>query len=156
MATTPPKKSRIPIAACTLARTFEQIGDKWSLLILRSAFYGLRRFSDFQEELGIPRTVLSGRLKKFVENGIMETHQYREPGQRPRPEYFLTQKGADLAVPFIALNQWGDKWLADENRPPPLEFLNKDTNAPVVVALADDLRHAVPMAQVKRRVNYDG
>ena len=154
MTTNPPKKSRIPVEICTLARTFEQIGDKWSLLILRSAFYGLRRFSDFQEELAIPRTVLSGRLKKFIANGLMETRPYREPGQRPRPEYFLTQKGADLAIPFISLNQWGDKWLADEGKPVPLEFLNKDTGNPVVVALADDLRHAVPMSQVKRRINF--
>ena len=111
MATNPPKKSRIPLESCNLARSIEEIGDRWTLLILRSAFYGLRRFGDFHAELGVPRTVLSGRLKKLVALGLLEIRHYREPGQRPRPEYFMTRKGADLALPMIALNQWGDKWL---------------------------------------------
>ncbi|NHK28595.1 helix-turn-helix transcriptional regulator [Parvularcula flava] len=151
MATNPPKQSRIPVTECNLAKAFDQIGDRWSLLILRSAFYGLRRFGDIQQELGIPRTVLSNRLKKFVELDIMVTRNYREPGQRPRPEYFLTQKGADLAVSLIALNQWGDKWLGKGTAP--LEFLDRETNKPVVASLAADPATAIPMSQIKRRIN---
>lgn len=153
MATNPPKQSRIPVSDCNLAKAFDQIGDRWSLLILRSAFYGLRRFGDIQQELGIPRTVLSTRLKKFVENDIMVTRNYREPGQRPRPEYFLTQKGADLAVSLIALNQWGDRWLGNKTGAPPLEFLDRETNRPVVASLASDPSTTVPMSQIKRRIN---
>lgn len=152
MTTTPPKKSRIPLARCNLARAVEEIGDRWSLLILRSAFYGLRRFGDFQTELSIPRTVLSGRLKRFVSAGIMEVRQYREAGQRPRPEYFLTQKGADLAITMIALNQWGDKWLGDEPAAP-LTFLHRDTGAPLVAALTDNPDHRIPMSQAKRKIS---
>ncbi|MCI5046393.1 MAG: helix-turn-helix transcriptional regulator [Aquisalinus sp.] len=152
MTTNPPKRSRIPLEKCNLAKAVEQIGDRWSLLILRSAFYGLRRFGDFQAELEIPRTVLSGRLKRFVENGLMETRPYREVGQRPRPEYFLTQKGADLAIAMIALNQWGDKWLGDEG-PAPLVFQHKDTNAPLVAALTDNAACRVPMSRAKRKIS---
>ncbi|WP_306252616.1 helix-turn-helix domain-containing protein [Parvularcula sp. IMCC14364] len=152
MTTTPPKRSRIPLEKCNLAKAVEQIGDRWSLLILRSAFYGLRRFGDFQSELEIPRTVLSGRLKRFVENGLMETRPYREAGQRPRPEYFLTQKGADLAIAMIALNQWGDKWLG-EDRPAPLVFEHKESNAPLIAALTDDPACRIPMSQAKRKIS---
>lgn len=152
MATTPPRKSRIPLLHCNLARSIEQIGDRWSLLILRSAFYGLRRFGDFQTELNIPRTVLSGRLKKFVTHNILEIRPYREAGQRPRPEYFMTEKGADLAIAMIALNQWGDKWLS-QSETPPLEFLHKDTNQPLIAALAKDQKSAVPLYNIKRQIN---
>ena len=151
MRTTPPKKSRIPIDQCNLAKAVEEIGDRWTLLILRSAFYGLRRFGDFQAELGIPRTVLSGRLKRLVDLKIMEAKPYKEPGQRPRPEYFLTQKGADLAVPLIALNQWSDKWMNGE-RPVPLIFLHKDSGVPLLAGLTDDPAKCISMSQAKRKI----
>ncbi len=151
MTTTPPKRSRIPLNRCNLAGAIEEIGDRWSLLILRSAFYGLRRFGDFQAELAIPRTVLSGRLKGLVEKGIMESQHYKEPGQRPRPEYFLTQKGADLAIPMIALNQWADNWLGGD-KPAPLTFLHKQSGAPLIAALTDEARHRIPISNAKRQI----
>ena len=81
-----PLVRRSPVAAkhCNLARSFELIGDRWSLLILRSALYGVRRFDDFQADLDIPRSVLSNRLAGLVETGIMERREYREDGQRAR------------------------------------------------------------------------
>ncbi|MGV6801409.1 MAG: winged helix-turn-helix transcriptional regulator [bacterium] len=152
MATNPPKRSKIPLDQCNLARAIEQMGDRWTLLILRSAFYGLRRFGDFQAELSIPRTVLSGRLRSLVENDILEIRQYREPGQRPRPEYFMTDKGADLAIAMIALNQWGDRWLGEEGHRP-LTFHLKIDGSTIEAALTADKAHQIPMNQVSRMVH---
>ena len=89
------------------------IGDRWTLLILRSAFWGVRRFDDFQADIDVPRSVLSNRLAALVESGIMERREYREAGQRARIEYPLTRMGQALGLPFMAMTAWGDKWLGD-------------------------------------------
>src|SRR5215468_948839 len=110
---TDPLVRRSPVAArhCNLARSFELIGDRWTLLILRSALYGVRRFDDFHAELDVPRSVLANRLAGLVERGIMVRREYREQGQRARIEYPLTRMGQALGLPFIAMTQWADKWL---------------------------------------------
>lgn len=115
----PPRTRRSPVAPnrCNLSRAIETIGDKWHLMILRSAMYGVRRFDDFQSELGAPRTVLSGRLKKLVANGLLETKDYREEGSRARKEYVLTKQGNALRPILIALTQWGDDWLGEGEAP---------------------------------------
>ena len=107
------RRSPVKPCDCNLARSFELIGDRWMLLILRSAMYGVRRFDDFQAELDVPRSVLSARLAALVDAGIMERREYREEGQRARIEYPLTDMGAELGLPFFAMTTWGDKWLAD-------------------------------------------
>ncbi|MEO0883838.1 MAG: helix-turn-helix domain-containing protein [Pseudomonadota bacterium] len=116
---TPPRtrRSPVPLEQCNLARAIELIGDKWNLMILRSALYGVRRFEDFHAELGVPRTVLSGRLKALVDNGLLMGQTYKEPGRRSRQEYVLTDRGQDLRGILIALTQWGDRWLADGDAP---------------------------------------
>src|SRR5215467_13669484 len=103
--TAAPPVRRSPVAArhCNLARAFELIGDRWTLLILRSALYGVRRFDDFQADLDIPRSVLSSRLAGLIETGIMDRREYREGGQRGRTEYKLTAMGEALSLPFIAM-----------------------------------------------------
>jgi DNA-binding HxlR family transcriptional regulator len=113
--TDPPVIRRSPVKPCdcNLARSFELIGDRWTLLILRSAMYGVRRFDDFQAELEVPRSVLSARLAALVDAGMMERREYREEGQRARIEYPLTDMGAELGLPFFAMTTWGDKWLAE-------------------------------------------
>lgn len=115
----PPRTRRSPVAPdrCNLSRAISLIGDKWNLMILRSALYGVRRFDDLQSELGAPRTVLSGRLKRLVNGGLLETRKYREEGSRARNEYILTEQGNDLRPILIALTQWGDKWLSDGDAP---------------------------------------
>ena len=107
------RRSPVRPCDCNLARSFELIGDRWTLLILRSAMYGVRRFDDFQAELEVPRSVLSARLAALVDAGIMERREYREEGQRGRIEYPLTDMGAELGLPFFAMTTWGDKWLAE-------------------------------------------
>ena len=100
---------------CSVARTLELVGERWTLLIIRDAFLGLRRFDDFQRNLGIARNVLTDRLGRLVEAGIMERRLYQE---RPeRYEYTLTDKGRELRVALAALRQWGDRYLAPAGPP---------------------------------------
>jgi DNA-binding HxlR family transcriptional regulator len=95
-----------------VARTLAVVGDAWTLLILRDAFYGVRRFEDFRRNLGIARNILSHRLKRLVERGLFERRQYSE---RPRRhEYRLTARGRDLFGVLVALQAWGDQWAPDE------------------------------------------
>jgi DNA-binding HxlR family transcriptional regulator len=132
-----PLVRRSPVAArhCNLARSFELIGDRWTLLILRSALYGVRRFDDFQADLDIPRSVLSNRLAGLVETGIMERQEYRADGQRVRIEYPLTKMGKALGLPFIAMTAWGDKWLGHGDSP--FTLRSKSTGQKLSVALVD-------------------
>ena len=141
----PPRTSRSPVSPedCRLAQTIDLVGDRWSLLILRSAMYGVRRFDDFQTELGCPRTVLSGRLKAMEADGLLGRQPYREPGKRARHEYVLTDKGAALLPALIALTQWGDSWLGGDV-PAPISFADARTKAPAHVAFVGEDGKEVP------------
>ena len=96
--------------ACSTAQTLEVVGDWWTLLIVRDAFFGVRRFDDFQRRLGLSRSVLANRLAKLVAKGILDTAEYEH--RPPRVEYFLTKKGADLFPVLVAMQQWGDQWAS--------------------------------------------
>jgi DNA-binding HxlR family transcriptional regulator len=101
---------------CSVARTLELVGERWTLLILRDAFLGVRRFDDFQRSLGVARNVLNTRLQRLVEAGLLERRPYRE---RPRRfEYVLTEKGLDLWPTVVTLMHWGDRHLAGDAGPP--------------------------------------
>jgi DNA-binding HxlR family transcriptional regulator len=103
---------------CSIARTLERIGDRWTMLLVRDAFLGVRRFDDFQRTLGVARNVLADRLARLVDDGILEKHRYR---QRPeRYEYRLTEKGADLWPVLVSLMKWGDRHDPAEGGPPML------------------------------------
>ncbi|MDQ3782619.1 MAG: helix-turn-helix transcriptional regulator [Actinomycetota bacterium] len=109
-------KRKLDDLGCTLANGVDVFGDRWSLLVLRDAFLGVRRFDEFHRDLGIARNVLADRLDRLVKSGIMETRPYQE---RPvRHEYVLTDKGADLLDVLLALWRWGDRWdpVATEQR----------------------------------------
>ena len=100
---------------CSIAATLDVIGDRWSLLILRDIFRGGHRFSEIQADLGIAKNLLSERLSRLVDHGLLERVPYQE---RPvRYDYRLTQKGADLSPALIALMGWGDRWYADGGAP---------------------------------------
>ncbi len=105
---------------CSVAQCLEVVGEWWSLLILRDAFLGIRRFDDFQARLGISRNVLNQRLCRLVEHGVLERVPYQE--HPPRHEYRLTDKGRDLWLVVAALRQWGDKWAAPDG--PPLDVIH--------------------------------
>jgi DNA-binding HxlR family transcriptional regulator len=101
---------------CSLARTLSVVGDRWTLLILRQAFAGTRRFRDFRAQLGLTTHRLAERLRKLVDEGILERRPYQE---RPlREEYRLTEKGRDLYPVLMAMFRWGDRWMADPEGPP--------------------------------------
>src|SRR5215470_14286335 len=95
---------------CGIKRALDVLGEKWTLLILREAIYGLRRFDDFARALKCGRGVLSARLKVLLQADILEKHDYAEPGRRNRAEYHLTTKGRDLYPVMLALSQWSDRW----------------------------------------------
>lgn len=97
-----------PDQDCTLARALEVVGERWTLLILRDAFYGVRRFSDFAVHLDIPRAVLSDRLRGLVEDGLLERHP--DPAHAGREVYELTATGRDLWPALHALTRWGDRF----------------------------------------------
>ncbi|MBL7250869.1 winged helix-turn-helix transcriptional regulator [Alloalcanivorax marinus] len=101
---------------CSLARALAVIGDRWTLMVLRDCFLGVRRFDHFQERLGVTRHVLSDRLRKLVHQGVLEKAAYQE---RPRrEEYRLTDMGRALHPVIVHLVQWGDRYLADERGAP--------------------------------------
>ena len=102
-----------------MARTLEVVGERWTLLIIRDAFYGVRRFDDFQRRLGVSRGILASRLERLCEEGILERRRYQEHPERF--EYRLTEKGRDLWPAVMALVKWGDRYVA-ENGPPRLFF----------------------------------
>jgi DNA-binding HxlR family transcriptional regulator len=103
---------------CSIAGALEVVGERWSLLIVRDVFLGLRRFDQMQANLGIARNVLQSRLTRLVDQGVLERRLYQE---RPeRHEYRLTEKGLDLWPTVVALMQWGDRYSAPEAGPPVL------------------------------------
>ena len=101
---------------CSVARALELVGERWTLLVLRDAFLGLRRFDDFQGSLGIARNVLATRLDRLVESGVMEKRLYQE--RPPRYEYRLTEMGLDLWPVVMSLMQWGDRHAPPPGGPP--------------------------------------
>lgn len=102
-------------SACSIQASLDVLGDRWTILILRDAFRGVRRFDDFRKDLEIARPVLTERLKRLVEHGVLVRHLYCE--RPPRFEYRLTQMGMALSPTLVALMRWGDEWLSDGDAP---------------------------------------
>ena len=93
---------------CSIARSLEVVGEKWTLLVVRDALAGTTRFSDFQQSLGIAKNLLTDRLTTLVDAGVMERRSYREDGARERSEYVLSDSGRELSYAVSALLRWGD------------------------------------------------
>jgi DNA-binding HxlR family transcriptional regulator len=107
---------------CSIARALEMVGDRWTMLLIREAFMGTRRFEDYQRNLGCARNVLTDRLNRLVEVGIMHKEPYQ---QRPtRHEYRLTRRGVELWPAMMTLKAWGDRHLAPDG--PPVLVLHSD------------------------------
>jgi DNA-binding HxlR family transcriptional regulator len=102
---------------CTIARALEVVTTRSAFLILREAFYGTDRFDDFAARAGVSEPVAAARLRELVQDGLLEREDYREPGQRTRQRYRLTDKGSDLLPVLVALMQWGDRWLDERGGP---------------------------------------
>ncbi|MFE9201637.1 winged helix-turn-helix transcriptional regulator [Micromonospora sp. NPDC007230] len=119
---------------CTIARAMAILGERWTLVVLREVFNGVRRFDDMRVRTGIPRQVLTNRLAMLVEQGVLRRVPYREPGSRMRHEYRLTDKGLDLWPVLVAVLGWGDRYLADPDGSP-LTVTHRGCGAEVRVAL---------------------
>ena len=139
--------SELPLdrSRCSVAGTLAVVGEKWSLLVLREAFLGVRRFADFQRILGAPRAVLTDRLATLVDQGILRREPYQAEGERQRHEYRLTQKGIDLYPALVALMEWGDRYLAGDGAAP-MELRHRDCGAPVHLTLTCEDGHTLDSA----------
>ena len=135
-----------------MARSVDLIGEWGSLLIIREAFSGARRFDDFQKRIGISRSLLTTRLKKLVDGGVLERRPIASDAKRR--EYVLTEKGEDLFTMIIALRQWGDRWLFPKDRYPADMLDNRDQSplAPIEVRSVKDRKVTLANLTLKAHV----
>lgn len=137
----PMQRTRFDDMDCGVARALDQVGDGWTILIVRDAFFGKTRFSQFQESLGIARNILSDRLRRLVEHDILGKARLPEPGERYA--YTLTKKGRDLWLVLTAMRLWSDRWIFDETEVP-MVARERDSGREVAALLAVD-RHGEPI-----------
>ena len=133
-------------ASCTIGTTIGIIGEKWTFLVLREVFNGVRRFDDMQRRTRAPRQVLSDRLARLVAQGLLRKVPYQEHGQRSRQEYRLTEAGLDLYPVMVALMQWGDRHAAGPAGPPAL-LTHRDCGEPVRLELTCAAGHKLASAR---------
>lgn len=137
-----------PDPTCGIARSLDVLGERWALLVVRDALYGKTRFSEFRASLGVSPDILTARLASLVDAGVMTRRTYREPGEREREEYPLTDAGRELAVVLAALGHWGV-----EHRPADVvgagSYTDASTGEKVHVAFVTDDGRVVPTAGVR-------
>jgi len=136
----PEDRFRYSSENCSIRRTLDVVGEKWTILVLREAFYGVRRFDDFARMIGCARNILSARLATLVDEGLLERQPYREPGKRTRVEYRLTEKGRELFPVLLALMQWGDRWEGDPEGAA-IEIRHRDCGEAVSVTMGCEGGH---------------
>ena len=139
--------------ACSIGKAMEDVGSRTAMLLLREAFYGTTRFDDFAERVGVTDTVAAARLKKLVALGIFAKRPYREPGQRTRHEYLLTQMGRDLFPAVAALMQWGNTYLQHSGGP--LALVDRGTGTPVTIDARSESGEALAVEEIAVRINLD-
>jgi DNA-binding HxlR family transcriptional regulator len=132
---------------CSIARTLEVLGERWTFLVVREALSGKTRFADLRAALGVAPDVLTNRLNTLVTAGVLERRPYQEEGRRTRHEYHMTPAGKELLVVLGALQQWGD---AHRPYPPgPTVVRRSVDDRPLHVAFVDDEGHEVSLDQVR-------
>lgn len=124
---------------CSVAGALEIVGERWSVHIIREAFFGLRRFDEFHRTVGCARNILTARLSTLVEHGVLTKVPYRDAGQRERFEYRLTPQGRELYPVLQALRQWGDRWLNDGQGP--VEIFHRECGGRVVAEVRCEHGH---------------
>jgi len=129
------RRTRFDDWDCSVARSVDILGDWWTPMVIRSALLGARRFEQFTDALGIPRNVLTERLNRLVDEGIMTKVEYQE---RPvRYEYRLTEKGIGLYPVIVSLLEWGNRWLDWDGEDPPVHLVDRHTGEAVEPILVD-------------------
>lgn len=136
-------RNKLDTLNCSIANAMELIGEWWTLLILREAFFGTRRFEDFQQHLGIARNILTARLRKLCDSGVLERVPIKQGAKRH--EYKLTQMGRDLQPTLVALTQWGDRWLRQADGAP-VKFVERASGEEIadVSVQTKDGKHLEP------------
>jgi DNA-binding HxlR family transcriptional regulator len=135
----------------SVARTLKVIGDRWSFMVIREAFFGVRRFDDLQSKLGIASNILIDRLNRLVAEGIFSRDKYQDLPQRF--DYSLTEKGKDLYGPLIAMLRWGDRWLAKDA--PPLILTHRACGSDFSPAvICDQCRRPLAARDMSYKLNY--
>ena len=129
------RRTRFDDAPCPIARTTDLIGDWWTPIVMREAFRGARRFGDFVEALDIPKAVLTARLNRLVDDGLLDKVEYQQ--HPPRYEYRLTGKGRDFWGVLAAMWRWGSDWLWDGEQPP-VALENRETGEIVHPLVVDE------------------
>jgi DNA-binding HxlR family transcriptional regulator len=142
-------------ATCSIARTAEILGDRWTVLVVRDLFNGVRRFDAVQQHLGIARDVLAKRLALLVDEALVEKRPVKAPGERTRHEYVLTPAGRQLRVVMVALMDWGDRHRAGADGPP-MSIRHRDCGEAVHAHLVCDAGHEIDDETGTRLVPLDG
>lgn len=133
-------------ANCSIGAAVALIGERATFLVLREAFNGVRRFDDMQRRTAMPRQVLSQRLARLVDEGLLRKVRYQEQGQRSRDEYRLTEKGVDLYPVLVALMEWGDRYAVSPAGPQVL-LRHRDCGEPVQLQLSCRAGHVLESAR---------
>ena len=134
-------------SGCTIAKALDLLSTRSAFLLLREAFYGTTRFDDFAQRVGISEPVAAARLRELVDHGLLTREDYREPGQRTRQAYVLTDKGAELLPVLVALMQWGNRWEDDDGGPVELRHRGR-CQQPVTAQLRCAAGHQVDLAHL--------
>ena len=137
------------VGTCPIEKTIAAVGTKSGMLIMREAYYGTTRFDDFARRVGITKAATSARLAELVDLGLLERRPYREPGQRGREEYVLTQAGVDFMPVVWAMFEWGRRHLPGRNRLR-LTHLGCGAEASVEIRCAEG--HPVPPGELGMRL----
>jgi DNA-binding HxlR family transcriptional regulator len=147
----PNSLASIPPKSCAISRSLDVLGEKWTFLIVREAFWGSTRFSEFKETLGVSSDILTGRLATLVEAGALERRSYREDGSRERFSYHLTTGGRELMVVLAALAQWGDDHRPSETGRTPV-YRDSTTHERLHVAFvaADGTERSIDEVEIVR------
>jgi DNA-binding HxlR family transcriptional regulator len=143
------RRTRFDDWPCPIARTTDLIGDWWTPLVMREAFLGRRRFDEFQSALDAPRAVLAARLKRLVDEGMLERVEYQT--HPPRYEYRLTQKGREFWSVLAAMWRWGSDWLWPDGDGPPVVLKDRDTGE-LITPLVIDEHTGTPINNRRMRV----
>jgi DNA-binding HxlR family transcriptional regulator len=133
--------------ACPIARTLEVVSTRSAFILLREAFYGTTRFDEFATRARLSEPVTSARLRELVDHGLLERAEYREPGQRTRQAYRLTDKGADLFPVLVAMMEWGSRWLDDDGGP--VKLRHRGCGADVGIHLKCGAGHEVASGELE-------
>jgi DNA-binding HxlR family transcriptional regulator len=131
-----------PAPNCSIDRALQAVSTRSAMLLMREAFYGVTRFDELTARVGISEPVAAARLKELVAQGLLAREPYREPGQRTRDAYRLTDKGSELLPVLVGLLRWGDRWAAAEHGGP-VELTHRDCGEPVRAELRCAAGHPV-------------